>query len=182
MLQAIGAQRRRSLCAFAKCLSLMHFRKCRLRRLDCMPDIGAFMDLRLLIQRALGLHQQGQLDQAAELYGQMLQQEPGNAAALQLLGVLRGQQGRNVEAIKLIEAALAIQPRDFGTLANYGQVLTASGRPQDALGVFDKALAIKPDFFEGLYNKAVALAQLKCFAQAVTSYDKALAVRSDSAD
>lgn len=147
-----------------------------------MPDIGAFMDLRLLIQRALGLHQQGQLDQAAELYDQILQQEPGNAAALQLLGVLRGQQGRNVEAIKLIETALAIQPRDFGALANYGQILTASGRPQDALGIFDKALAIKPDFFEALYNKAVALAQLKRLAEAVTSYDKALAVRPDSAD
>jgi protein O-GlcNAc transferase len=140
------------------------------------------MDLGLFIQRALGLHQQGQLDQAAELYSQILQQEPGNAAALQLLGVLRGQQGRNVEAIKLIEAALAIQPRDFGALANYGQILTASGRPQDALGIFDKALAMKPDFFEALYNKAVALAQLKRFAQAVTSYDKALAVRPDSAD
>ena len=127
------------------------------------------MDSRLLIQRALGLHQQGQLDQAAELYGQILQQEPGNAPALQLLGVLRGQQGRNVEAIKLIEAALAIQPRDFGTLANYGQILAASGRPQDALDIFDKALAIKPDFFEALFNKAVALAQLKRFAQAVTS-------------
>jgi protein O-GlcNAc transferase len=147
-----------------------------------MPDIGAFMDLRLFIQRALGLHQQGQLDQAAELYGQILQQEPANAAALQLLGVLRGQQGRNVEAIRLIEAALAIQPRDFGALANYGQLLTASGRLQDALGSFDKALAIKPDFFEALYNKGVALAQLTRFAEAVSSYDKALAVRPDSAD
>jgi len=140
------------------------------------------MDLRLLIQRALGLHQQGQLDQAAELYGQILQQEPENAPALQLLGVLRGQQGRNVEAIRLIEAALAIQPRDFGALANYAQLLTASGRPQDALGIFDKAMAIKPDFFEALFNKAVALAQLKRFAEAVSSYDKALAVRPDSAN
>ena len=65
------------------------------------------MDVSLLMQRAIGVHQQGQLDQAASLYEQILQQQPGNVPALQLLGALRGQQGRNAEAIRLTEAALA---------------------------------------------------------------------------
>jgi protein O-GlcNAc transferase len=138
------------------------------------------MDPGHLIQRAYGFHQQGQLDQAAGLYAQILEQDPRNFAALQLFGVLRGQQGRNVEAAKLIEAALKIQPRDFGTLANYAQVLTAGGRHQEALGFFERALAVKPDFFEALYNRGIALAQLKRFAEAVASYDKALALRPDN--
>jgi len=120
------------------------------------------------------------LDQAADLYAQVLQQEPGNFTALQLFGVLRGQQGRNVEAAKLIEAALKIRPQDFGVLANYGQLLSAGGRHQEALGFFDKALAVKPDFFEALYNRGIALAQLKRFAEAVTSFDSALALRPDN--
>jgi protein O-GlcNAc transferase len=140
------------------------------------------MDSRQLIQSALGLHQQGRLDQAAEIYAQVLQQEPGNFAALQLMGALRGQQGRNVEALKLLEAALEQQPGDFGALANYGQALMASGRHQDALGIFDRALTAKADFFEALYNKGVALAQLKRFAEAVSSYDKALALRPGSVE
>ena len=140
------------------------------------------MDIRHLIQRAFGLHQQGQLEQAAELYGQILKQQPGDFTALQLLGLLRGQQGKNAEAVRLLEAALSIKPQEFGVLVNYGQVLMAAGRCQDALGIFDKALVIKPDFFEAFYNKGVALAQLKRFAEAVTSYDKALALRPNSAE
>src|SRR5579885_3450783 len=99
-----------------------------------------------LIQRALGLHQRGQLDQAADLYGEILKREPQNFAALQFFGVLRAQQGRNVEA------ARALQPDNFGALINYSQVLTGAGRVPEALAALDKALAIKPDVFEALYN------------------------------
>ncbi len=138
------------------------------------------MDLDSLLQRAIGAHQQGQLDQAASLYEQALQQQPENTTALQLLGALRGQQGRNTEAIRLTEAALKQQPSDFGTLVNYASVLMAMGRYEDALDKLDRALAVKPDFFEAHYNRGVTLAHLKRFAEAVTSYDKALALRPNS--
>jgi predicted O-linked N-acetylglucosamine transferase (SPINDLY family) len=134
-----------------------------------------------LIQRALGLHQRGQLDQAAELYGEILKREPQNFAALQFFGVLRAQQGRNVEAARLMESALALQPDNFGALINYSQVLTGAGRVPEALAALDKALAIKPDVFEALYNKGIALAQLERHAEAVTCFDKALALRPDNA-
>lgn len=138
------------------------------------------MDVSHLIQHAVGAHQQGQLDRAADLYEQILQRDPGNFAALQLLGTLRGQQGRYLEAIRLTKTALRMRPDDFGTLANYGSVLMAAGRHLDALDPFDRALTIKPDFFEALYNRAIALAHLQRFAQAVASYDKALALRPNS--
>lgn len=132
------------------------------------------MDSRFLLQRALGLHQQGQLDQSAVLYDQVLQHEPKNFAALQLLGTVRGQQGRHAEALRLLEAALALQPNDFRALANYGQVLASTGRQREALAAFDRAVKIKPDFFEALYNRGTALSQLDCFAEAVDSFDEAL--------
>ena len=138
------------------------------------------MDVSFSIQRAVGLHQQGQLDQAASLYEQILQQQPENAAALQLLGALRGQQGRNTEAVRLTEAALRLQPEDFGTLANYASVLIAAGRYDDALDKLDRALSLKQDFYEALYNRGVTLAHLKRFAEAVASYDKALRLRPNS--
>jgi protein O-GlcNAc transferase len=134
------------------------------------------MDSRPLIAQALGLHQRGQLDQAAELYLQLLQAEPGNFAGLQLLGVLRGQQGRTLEARKLLEDALELQPRDFGALCNYGQILMGAGQYPQARDAFDRALDAKPDFFEALYNRGIALAHLQDYGQAVASYDKALAL------
>ncbi|HEX4026402.1 MAG TPA: tetratricopeptide repeat protein [Rhizomicrobium sp.] len=134
------------------------------------------------IQDALDLHRRGQLDQAARLYAQILEQEPANFAALQFLGVLRGQQGRYAEALRLIESALKLQPRDFGALGNYGQTLMAAGRLSEALTAFDRALAVRSDFFEALYNRATTLFQLNRFAEAVSGYDKALALRPGSAE
>jgi len=133
------------------------------------------------LQRALELHRQGALEQAAEIYGRILEQEPANFGALQFLGVLRGQQGRYMEAARLIESALKLQPRDFGALGNYGQTLMAAGRFQDAVDAFERALAIRPDFFEALYNKATALLQLGRHAEAVSGFDKALALRPNMA-
>ena len=134
-----------------------------------------------LVQQALDLHRQGRLDQAAELYVRILAQEPANFAALQFLGVLRGQQGRHAEALRLMEAALRVQPQDFGALANFGQMLMATGRLKEALDAFDRALAIRPDFFEALYNKATVLARMNRFAEAVSVFDKALTLRPNSA-
>jgi len=134
------------------------------------------------VQHALDLHRQGQLDQAEKLYARILEQEPDNFAALQFLGVLRGQQGRHAEALRLIAAAIRVQPRDFGVLANYGQMLMAAGRFEEALGAFDRAIAIQPDFFEAHYNKATALIQINRFAEAVSGYDRALTVRPNSAE
>jgi len=133
------------------------------------------------IQQALDLHRQGRLDQAAQIYAQILEREAANFGALQFLGVLRGQQGRYAEAIKLIEAALKIQPQDFGALGNYGQTLMTAGRLSEALAAFDRALAVRPDFFEALYNKATVLAELKRFAEAVSIFDKSLILRPNSA-
>jgi protein O-GlcNAc transferase len=133
------------------------------------------------VQHALDLHRQGRLDQAAQIYTQILEQEPANFAALQFLGVLRGQQGRHAEALRLIESALRVQPRDFGALANYGQTLVAAGRLQESLGAFDRALAVRPDFFEALYNKATALSGLGRFAEAVSNFERALALRPGNA-
>jgi len=127
-----------------------------------------------LIAQALEFHRRGQLDQAAGLYGQVLQYDAGNFAALQLLGVLRSQQGRNAEATRLLEASIAIQPGDFGAQCNYGQALAADNRFGEALNAFDRALAVKPDFFQALYNKGAALVQLQRPADAVESFDRAL--------
>jgi len=140
------------------------------------------MDSRPLLQRAFGLHQQGQLDQSAILYDQVLQHEPENFIALHLLGTVRGQQGRQAEALRLLEAALTLQPNDFRVLANYGQALASSGRQQEALAAFDRAVKIKPDFFEALYNRGTAFAQLNRFAEAANSFDEALKLQPENAN
>ena len=133
-----------------------------------------------LIQIALDHHQRGLLDEASRLYVELLQQEPRNFDALNLLGVLRAQQGRNQEGMALLKSALAIDPGNVGALLNLGPVLVSLGQLEEAVATYDQALALKPDFFEALFNRGVALAQLSRFEDAVASYDRALALQKNA--
>jgi tetratricopeptide (TPR) repeat protein len=62
------------------------------------------------LQKAIALHQQGQLADAEGLYRQILASEPDHFDALHLLGVIRHQQGRHADALELIERALTRSP------------------------------------------------------------------------
>jgi len=63
------------------------------------------MDQSALLRRGAALHQAGQLAQAQALYRQVLAQDPGNAEALHLLGVLAHQTGHHAAAEQLIRQA-----------------------------------------------------------------------------
>ena len=66
----------------------------------------------LPIQRAFQLHQQGQLDAAKKIYWSILQQQPSNFDARQLLGVLLSTQGHNAEALPHLQKALKLKSSD----------------------------------------------------------------------
>jgi len=53
-------------------------------------------------ERALALHRSGHLDEAADLYLQVLVDVPAHCGALHLLGVVQGQRGRFAEAFELV--------------------------------------------------------------------------------
>jgi len=62
------------------------------------------------MQTAIEHHQAGRRATAEAMYRQILSQEPTNAAALHLLGILAHQDGHPDEAIRLINEAIAISP------------------------------------------------------------------------
>ena len=86
------------------------------------------------LRDAKALHRAGDLAGAERAYEVLLRDAPGDAEALQFLGVLRQQQGRRGEAIALLERALSIAPSNLACLNNLGNALHASGRHVDAVG------------------------------------------------
>src|SRR5437773_3084536 len=63
-----------------------------------------------LLRDAVALHQQGNLDAAASIYQQILERNPQNANALNLLGMVFHQRGENERAEDFIRKAIAIAP------------------------------------------------------------------------
>ena len=69
------------------------------------------IDLTVKLDRAISLHERGQLKEAAQLYEQILEIDPMAVNALRLLGVLAWQTGQNRIAIDLIRQAISINPK-----------------------------------------------------------------------
>src|SRR3984957_2767514 len=138
------------------------------------------MDIQSLFQRAIGFHQGGSLAEAGRLYGEILDHEPKNFAARQLLALVHFQEGRDQDALNQIEAALAIQPDAAEALATRGNILIWLKRLDEALASFNQAIAKKPDYAEALYNRGNCRQYLGQHEDAVADYSRALVLNPGS--
>ena len=87
------------------------------------------------LQKAVSLHQSGKLQQAKNIYQQILEMEPENADALHLLGLISYQFGQSETAITLIKQALGISPNQLDFLRNLANILRESGDFQQAVPI-----------------------------------------------
>ena len=130
-----------------------------------------------LIQRAVQLHQNGDLSGAAALYDAILRSTPRHFQALYLLGFVHFQRGEFEDAERLIGNAIAVNPRAADALYNRGCALQKLQRHTEALGCFDQALALKPDYDEAWTNRGTTLMALRRHAEALSSFERALALK-----
>ena len=133
------------------------------------------------IEQALALHREGRLDEAEQIYDNVLAGDPDHFEALNLLGMLNHQQGRSADALRMIAAALKAKPAAADARMNYGVILLALERHEEALASFDQVLAMHGDDAVLHYNRGNALKGLGRHEEALASYDCALALAPDFA-
>jgi len=129
-----------------------------------------------LLQNAIQLHRSGQFDQAEQIYRQILGQDPNEADALHLLGVLAQQRGNARQAIELIGQAVALRPRDATYRSNLAEAYRSDGDPAQAASQAQAALQLKPDFAEAYNNYGLALMDQRKFTEALAQFRRALAI------
>jgi len=139
-------------------------------------------DVRSLLVQATTLHRQGQLQDAAHLYRDILAQAPGQFDALHMLGLIEHQHGNHAAAAELIGKAIAIDAAYAPAHLNLGNAQRGLGRHQDALASYDHALRLRPDDPAALNNRGIALRDLDRPREAVAAYTRALALRPDHVD
>lgn len=122
-------------------------------------------------------HRAGRLDEAEQIYQEVLRQNSNDPYALHLLGVIAHQRGQHETAKSLIGRALKLTPDNPDFLNNLGEARRATGDPEGAISCYDAALTIRPDFVEALSNRGAALERQGRFSEALDSYEKALALR-----
>ena len=129
------------------------------------------------LQRAVALHQAGQLAEAEPLYRDILAQHPGHLPALQMLGVLSFMAGRQDEGLALLQRVVDAAPMQAEAHNNLGNALRESGQAEAAVQSFERAIALQPGFAGAHYNLGNALAALQRHEAAVAAYDRCLALQ-----
>lgn len=121
-------------------------------------------------------HRNGRIDEARSLYEEVLQQQPNDPSALQLLGVICYQQKDYASAKVLIRKAIAVNPSYFEAHGNLGSVLSALDRPQEAIASFEAALRLNPNFADAHNNLGREFSMLGRKDEARECFERALAI------
>lgn len=131
-----------------------------------------------LLNRAVALHQAGDLTQAETLYLQILELEPKHDNSLHLLGVLYHQQEKHTSAIALIKQAITVNaaPEYYN---NLGLAYKAENEVDLAITQFQTAIHLKADYAEP-YNNLGAIYQTQDkYDLAIHYYQQALKYNAD---
>lgn len=103
------------------------------------------MSYQLMFQKAVELQQNGALNEAEQIYRQILETAPQNADVLNLLGLIAQSKGIHYEAANYFYRAIENAPKHFPIYFNLAVSLGAMGRYVEAAEAYHKVLELKKD-------------------------------------
>jgi hypothetical protein len=104
--------------------------------------IPPMADIAAEVSRALALHQENRMDEAAEIYLRVLEMNPAHADALHLYGLICAKRGKHAEAAERILAAIRIHPRSELFHRNLGFVFQQTVDEERARICFNRVLQL----------------------------------------
>lgn len=153
------------------CGSGKKFKKCCLEK----QDSPSHPPLEHRLNTAIAHHQSGQMEEAEAAYRAILDENPGNAATLHLLGVIHFQRGDFRVAADLIGQALELSGPQRDMLYNLGNALRGLRRDREAAEAYLLGLSQAPDDVAILNNLGLAYRDLREYERAAECYTRALA-------
>ena len=129
------------------------------------------------LKEAFGYHKQGKLTEAKQLYEKILKQEPENAEAWDLIGLLYYQINNFTKAEECIKNALKYSPRLY-YLENLARVYLDSEKYDVAASLYSDIVKHSPKY-ENYFNLAMAYKGDKQWENAKNAYYKSLEINPD---
>ena len=137
------------------------------------------MSYELMFQKAVKLHQNGALNEAEQIYRQILETAPDNADVLNLLGLVAQAKGIHAEAAGYFYKAAQNAPKHFPIFFNLAVSLGALGKYLEATEAYQKVLQLKPDCKEAYYGLGNICWQQNNTEKAAEYFQKALDIDAD---
>ena len=133
-----------------------------------------------LYSRAGQHYAAGRMQEAANLYGQILKVNPGHVETQYMLGMVFYRSGMYEKADVLVSAALSANPTDMHIYCKAkGDILRNLLRIDDAIFYYKKAIEINPVYTEAINNLASIYLSKGDLGRAHTYFEKALVIKPD---
>ena len=136
--------------------------------------INTMADGNHALRKALALHQQGNLAEAARIYRQVIKKSPDNLHAFHYLGAIEAASGNIERAKSLMARSLSANPPNLMFIENYATLLCQAGDFRTALQVCRQGLQIDKTSAVLLFNSALALFKTEQLQEALRTFDTLL--------
>ncbi|WP_428623451.1 tetratricopeptide repeat protein [Sedimenticola sp.] len=137
-------------------------------------------DVSGILATAVNLHQQGELQQAESLYRQVLDIDPRNADAFNLLGVIAKQIGELEASCKLIKRAIRINPQEAQFHYNLGVTYQEMGEQLKAVSAYQQCIRLNAGYLQAYENLSIVYRDQNNTRAAYDICEKALALSESS--
>jgi tetratricopeptide (TPR) repeat protein len=135
-----------------------------------------------LLKKAVACHTAGNLQQAEQIYLQVLDQKPDHPDATHFMGVLAYNAGNYDGAVAYLKKAIEMMPSNAGCFNNMGNVFQQQERYPEAVKWYEMAVRLSPGHKLAHNNIAVAYLHLGDLDKALMSVEKALALDPEYAE
>ncbi|MGB4101810.1 MAG: tetratricopeptide repeat protein [Alphaproteobacteria bacterium] len=132
------------------------------------------------LNEAVALHRRGAIGPAAQIYQSIIDRDPRNADAYQLLGVVARQMGKRDLALHLLVTALEFNPHHAAALANHAVLLRESGDLPQARVQAEAAVRANPKYAEAHIALGGVLQAMHAWEDARRHYQTAARLQPDN--
>ncbi len=135
-----------------------------------------------LLAVAVRHHQAGRLEEAEQIYRQILQVVPDQPDAMHLLGIMANQTGKPELAEQLILKSIKKNPTAFHYYSSLGLTQKSLGKLDAAVDNLREALRLKPDFIKAIFNLGLVYQEKGDLDAAIEQFQEAIRLKPDFAE
>ncbi len=137
----------------------------------------ALNPVRKKLAHAAEQQREGNYEEAARLYREILHSQPQNVDALRMLGILAFGEGNIDEAERLLRRAVVLAPDFVNAIIDLGNALKEQGRIEEAAECFKQAASLEPANVKAHYQLAQMLSPVALSLDAIEAYKRVLELR-----
>jgi protein O-GlcNAc transferase len=113
------------------------------------------------------------LEQAKEVFSELVDSDPKDTRSLRLLGATLDQMENHEEAVATLKRAADIDPKNAETYGYLGSAQLSAGQYDDAIKSFEQALRVSSDYKGAALGLAAAYKAKGMDAQAAAARERA---------